>query len=275
METSKYFRQVFKFGDKVLNHWAGEGNPRKIGVVIKIGSKELEITDMKGDYWRHEKNDEGLEIIGSVLPFPAPLESKIIEKQDAFLRYLLKYIGGDYQTSERIEKFKSELASLNSGNDKDEPQEQTTDRKIKKYNNMLLFTFSVHDNEDGEDRKDRTYLSLKADDVDEARMKLIEVYDQTISDILFLNNSIPIEIPGFNYPDLSTLAGKQEETNDNENLTYSNIESFQLGFLTDTIYPWDAKKDEFCILCGQKMKIQNKVEYACMNPECECYIKTG
>jgi HK97 family phage portal protein len=28
---------------------------------------------------------------------------------------------------------------------------------------------------------------------------------------------------------------------DNENLTYSNIESFQLGFLTDTISPWDAK----------------------------------
>ena len=28
---------------------------------------------------------------------------------------------------------------------------------------------------------------------------------------------------------------------DNANLTYSNIESFQLGFLTDTISPWDAK----------------------------------
>jgi HK97 family phage portal protein len=28
---------------------------------------------------------------------------------------------------------------------------------------------------------------------------------------------------------------------DNENLTYSNIESFQLGFLTDTISPLDAK----------------------------------
>ena len=28
---------------------------------------------------------------------------------------------------------------------------------------------------------------------------------------------------------------------DTSNLTYSNIESFQLGFLTDTISPWDAK----------------------------------
>jgi HK97 family phage portal protein len=28
---------------------------------------------------------------------------------------------------------------------------------------------------------------------------------------------------------------------DNENLTYSNIESFQLGFLTDTVAPWDAR----------------------------------
>jgi len=28
---------------------------------------------------------------------------------------------------------------------------------------------------------------------------------------------------------------------DNANLTYSNIESFQLGFLTDTISPWDSK----------------------------------
>ena len=28
---------------------------------------------------------------------------------------------------------------------------------------------------------------------------------------------------------------------DNSNLTYSNIESFQLGFLTDTVSPWDSK----------------------------------
>lgn len=28
---------------------------------------------------------------------------------------------------------------------------------------------------------------------------------------------------------------------DNANLTYSNIESFQLGFLTDTVSPWDSK----------------------------------
>ena len=28
---------------------------------------------------------------------------------------------------------------------------------------------------------------------------------------------------------------------DSSNLTYSNIESFQLGFLTDTVSPWDAK----------------------------------
>ena len=28
---------------------------------------------------------------------------------------------------------------------------------------------------------------------------------------------------------------------DSNNLTYSNIESFQLGFLTDTVSPWDAK----------------------------------
>jgi predicted RNA-binding Zn-ribbon protein involved in translation (DUF1610 family) len=70
-----------------------------------------------------------------------------------------------------------------------------------KYNDMLLYTFSVHDNDDGEDRKDRTYISLKAPSAESAQRKLIEMYGDTISDILFLNDSIPMELPGFNYPE--------------------------------------------------------------------------
>jgi ribosomal protein L32 len=83
-----------------------------------------------------------------------------------------------------------------------------------RYNDMLLYTFSVHNIEDGEDQKDRTYLSLKTNSMDEARKKLIEIYGDIITDILFLNDSIPIEIPGFNYPFKRSLSDVDQVTDD-------------------------------------------------------------
>lgn len=61
----------FKFGDKILNHWAGENNPRRIGIFIRYcrvqRKSAIECTDMNGDVWQHEANDEKLEKIGSIL----------------------------------------------------------------------------------------------------------------------------------------------------------------------------------------------------------------
>jgi hypothetical protein len=119
----------------------------------------------------------------------------------------LHYRAIAYQTKEMHDAFmeaKLELESRFASQ-----QVSLSSDELKRYNSMLLYTFSVHDNEDGEDLKDRTYMSLKANSVDEARMKLIECYGDTITDILFLNNSIPLEIPEFNYPKLSQSSSQR------------------------------------------------------------------
>jgi HK97 family phage portal protein len=51
-----------------------------------------------------------------------------------------------------------------------------------------------------------------------------------------------LETRKFNAVDICRFFGvSPSKVFDNENLTYSNIESFQLGFLTDTVSPWDTK----------------------------------
>ena len=51
-----------------------------------------------------------------------------------------------------------------------------------------------------------------------------------------------LETRQFNVIDICRFFGVHpSKVFDSANLTYSNIESFQLGFLTDTISPWDCK----------------------------------
>jgi len=56
-----------KFGDIVVNHWAGDKNPHKQGVFIRRKKETIELTDMKGSFWE-SYNDKGakLEKIGSI-----------------------------------------------------------------------------------------------------------------------------------------------------------------------------------------------------------------
>lgn len=65
----------YRFGDIVINHSAGEKNPHKRSVVVRVGhnsgrinnGKWVECTDMNGKFWKYGGPDDGLEVIGSVL----------------------------------------------------------------------------------------------------------------------------------------------------------------------------------------------------------------
>ena len=55
LEGLKEFKRKVKFGDFVINHWASERNPTRIGVFVKFkkvgGNNSIECTDMKGKFW--------------------------------------------------------------------------------------------------------------------------------------------------------------------------------------------------------------------------------
>ena len=57
-----------EFGDIVVNGWASENNPHRVGIFVKNKGKVIEFTDGKGDFW-DALNDKGakLEVIGSAL----------------------------------------------------------------------------------------------------------------------------------------------------------------------------------------------------------------
>ena len=65
----------YKFGDIVVNHSAGDGNPLKRSVVVRTGRNDgrlnngpwVECTDMRGSFWKYGGPSEKLEIVGSVL----------------------------------------------------------------------------------------------------------------------------------------------------------------------------------------------------------------
>lgn len=69
--------KALKFGDVVVNHWAGMSNPHRIGVFVKFTtirkSKCMELTDMKGDFWHHDHSSRSrCERLGSVFSEPNP-----------------------------------------------------------------------------------------------------------------------------------------------------------------------------------------------------------
>jgi hypothetical protein len=41
-----------RFGDIIVNHWAGPKNPHRISIVLSIG-KYIRCTDGNGDFWNH------------------------------------------------------------------------------------------------------------------------------------------------------------------------------------------------------------------------------
>lgn len=59
-------RPVFKFGDLVINHTAGDRNPHKVSMAIKTKSKTVLCCNAKGETWEVYREAD-LENIGSVL----------------------------------------------------------------------------------------------------------------------------------------------------------------------------------------------------------------
>ena len=56
-----------KFGDIIVNHWAGDKNPTKQGVFVRKKRRTIELTDMRGKFWEpYNDNDSKLEKIGSI-----------------------------------------------------------------------------------------------------------------------------------------------------------------------------------------------------------------
>jgi hypothetical protein len=74
MEEIK-FDTNFKFGDIIINHYAGEKNPHRKGIFIRYCRKQrsnaIELTDMKGEFWYlFRDKDSKNEIIGNILNYP-------------------------------------------------------------------------------------------------------------------------------------------------------------------------------------------------------------
>ena len=67
-EKSQDLKKRLKFGDVVLNHYAGPNNPNKAGVFVKLRGRDIECTDMKGNFWYpFLDSNSRLEIIGTIL----------------------------------------------------------------------------------------------------------------------------------------------------------------------------------------------------------------
>jgi hypothetical protein len=66
---------TYRFGDIVVNHSAGDGNPHKQGIVVRVRHRSgrlnpgryVECTDGKGAFWQYGGPNEKLEVIGCAL----------------------------------------------------------------------------------------------------------------------------------------------------------------------------------------------------------------
>lgn len=57
-----------KFGDIIINHWAGKRNPLKRGFVIMVKRRTIQFTDCKGNFWDvMNDNESRYQIIGNAL----------------------------------------------------------------------------------------------------------------------------------------------------------------------------------------------------------------
>lgn len=57
-----------KFGDIIVNGWASEDNPHRVGIFVKSNGKTIHLTDGKGNFWDTLNDKEAkLNVIGSAL----------------------------------------------------------------------------------------------------------------------------------------------------------------------------------------------------------------
>lgn len=57
-----------KFGDIVVNGWASENNPHRIGIFVRNKGKTIQLTDGKGHFWETYNDKESkLIVMGSML----------------------------------------------------------------------------------------------------------------------------------------------------------------------------------------------------------------
>ncbi len=104
-EKETEFDTRFKFGDIVENYWASESNPHRKGIVVRVTSKILHLTDGKGDFWSLIKDKTSkTKIIGSALSAsPTPAEEK----------------GADVPTDEEIKNYAWKWAEDDNGHGPD------------------------------------------------------------------------------------------------------------------------------------------------------------
>jgi len=64
------FSESFKFLDRVVNHWASEDNPQRIGLFVRYVQRQnhkcAELTDGKGKFWYCFLKDSRLQNIGNI-----------------------------------------------------------------------------------------------------------------------------------------------------------------------------------------------------------------
>lgn len=91
-----------KFGDIVINHWAGEKNPHRKGIVVRIDPKSIYCTDGNGDFW-NVVNDKGskTEKIGTILSEPKASKEGWIDVSENETE-LVKYLHESIKESEAV-----------------------------------------------------------------------------------------------------------------------------------------------------------------------------
>lgn len=68
IEGLRDLRKRLRFGDIVVNHWASEQNPHRVGIFVKIERYSLLVTDMKGAFWYPAFDHRAkIEIIGNII----------------------------------------------------------------------------------------------------------------------------------------------------------------------------------------------------------------
>ena len=68
VEGLMHLRKRLRFGDIIVNHWASDRNPQRIGIFVKFKDRSLLVTDMNGNFWEPIFDREAkIEIIGSAI----------------------------------------------------------------------------------------------------------------------------------------------------------------------------------------------------------------
>ena len=58
---------MFLFGDIIINHWASNDNPHRVGIVVSYNTKTIRCTNGRGEFWElvnDSKSSEKYEKVG-------------------------------------------------------------------------------------------------------------------------------------------------------------------------------------------------------------------